>query len=81
MSAFILSTSCRWGGCRNSTAHLVNHPVLGFVEACQSCVDGWELGGDVIADLMPDADGKRFTVEVSDVDRFEKALEVKGMEL
>jgi hypothetical protein len=81
MSAFILSTSCRWGGCSNSTAHLVRHPILGFVEACGSCVEGWELGGDVIADLTPEADGKRFTVDVLDVDRFEQALAVKGVEL
>lgn len=81
MSAFILSTSCRWGGCSNSTAHLVRHPILGFVEACESCVEGWELGGDVIADLNPDHEAEQFVVNVLDVDRFEQALAVKGVEL
>lgn len=81
MSGLQLSMSCRWGGCSNSTAHLVRHPILGFVEACGSCVEGWELGGDVIADLNPDHEAEQFTVDVLDVDRFEQALAVKGVEL
>ena len=78
---FHFSSTCRWGGCSNETAHIVRHPVLGFVEACGSCVEGWELGQNVIGDVEGDVDAGTFVVNVLNSDWFERALEIKGMEV
>jgi len=68
-----VSATCKWGGCHGETEHLVTHPIMGLVEVCSGCLDGWELGEDVVGDVEG---GDNATVTVLDERKFVRYFEI-----
>jgi hypothetical protein len=74
MESMEVSTTCKWGRCHGETKHLVAHPIMGLVEVCSDCLDGWELGEDCLGDVEGGDDA---TVTVLDERKFARYFEIR----